>query len=183
MRFLRTARTCSLFVALTLLLPNYSNAGFIKDGVTVIYGRGDTVFKVCNRSDKRLFLAFVYRHVWKFGEEPTWPAKGWYQLDRGSCNDVAVNGLMGVMSVMYEDGSGNRQPYYSGGSTRLADSRIGNGQSELIKTEYLCIGDSPFDGYKDKYPDYYTCEESAEKIPFQVVFDAYGNSDFTLTLN
>ena len=179
----RAVFALALAVLTTLIWPALADARFIREGETVIYGRSDTVFKVCNRAGRTLFLALVYRNVWKFGEEPTWPAKGWFQLNRGGCHSVAVNGLMGVMSVMYKDSSGQLQPHYSGGSTALADATLNNGQSKLIKTEYLCIGEAPYSGYKDHYRQYYDCDADDEKVPFQIVFDAYGNRSYTLTLD
>ena len=128
-----------------------------------------------------LFLAFVYENIWKIGEQPTWPAKGWFQLSRGDCSDFAVNGLFGVMSVMYEK-NGTLQAYYSGNEIGLEDVVLYNGQSKQISPEYLCLGAAPFSGYEDHYPDYYNCSEGQEKIPFQIVFDANGNEHFTLTL-
>ena len=182
---LSNTKICTLILTTVLLAPSYASAGFVRDGTTVIYGRGDTIFKVCNHSDRQLHLAFVYEHIWKLGEDPTWPVKGWYSLSRTDCKDVAVNGLVGVMSVMYKDSSGDLQPYYrdDDSNPRLANSTVRDGQSELIQTEYLCIGEGPYEGYKDNYPEYYECDNKDEKVPFQVVFNAFGRNDFTLTLN
>lgn len=172
-----------LLVVLSLLWPIQSDARFIREGETVLYGRSDTIFKVCNKAQRTLYLALVYRNVWKFGEDPTWPAKGWFQVDRGGCHSIAVNGLLGVMSVMYKDSAGDLLPHYGSGKTALADAQVGEGQSKKIKTEYLCVGNAPFSGYKNRYREYYDCASDGVKVPFQILFNAYGNRSYTLSIN
>lgn len=172
-----------VLILAALIWPVKSEARFIREGETVIYGRSDTVFKVCNGAQHTLYLALVYQNVWKIGEQPTWPAKGWFQLNRGGCNSLAVNGLIGVMAVMVKDSAGQLQPHYRDGDTALADVNLSNGQSKLIKPENLCLDEAPFSGYKDHYKHYYRCDTDEQKVPFHIVFDAYGNRSYTLTLD
>ena len=166
-----------------LLFAQAIHTKFLGEDATVLVGPGDAIFKVCNQSDKTLFLAFVYRHVWKLGEPPTWPVKGWFQLNRSGCQNFAVNGLTGVMSVMYKDSAGVLQPFYKGGDTALIDAAVSNGDSTQIVPELLCLDEPPYSGYRDRFTEYYECGADTDQVPFQILFNAGNNSHFTLTLH
>ncbi len=166
---------------LTTVLVTQSYADFLQPGSRLIYGPQDTLFRLCNRSGKTLQIALIYKHYWRAGEPPSWPAKGWFVYKPGDCSIVGHNGLSGVMSVMSFNKNGDLVPYYTGGPS-INEVSISQNSSTQIEPEYLCLGEAPFDEYRDTFKQYYNCKKGHIKIPFNVLFRQGGGSSFTLSL-
>ncbi len=169
------------FLAAMTASSSVSYAGFLKQGVRVLLGRYDTVFKVCNRTDETLQIAIIYEHHWKRGEPSTWPAKGWFVRSPGECSDFAVNNLIGVMSVVRVTKDGKLKPY-STGSTPFKDTSVYNNEAKWFATEYFCIGEAPFEEYRDNLGDYQKCKKGQTKIPFNLMFKHGGGKHYTLNI-
>ena len=158
------------------------HGGFIQPGNTVLYGPRDSLFEICNNTGETVQIALIYQHYWRAGEPPTWPAKGWFIYRPNDCSTVAVNGLFGVMSVMWENDRGDLVPYYNG-DRRLDDVTVTNSEAKLFATEHLCLGAAPFDQYRDNFSDYFECREGETEVPFSIIFKQGGKESFTLTLS
>ena len=169
------------FLAAMAVNLSVSHAGFLEPGVRVLLGRYDTIFKVCNRTDETLHIAIIYKHNWKLGEPPTYPVKGWFVESPGECTNFAINNLVGFMSVVKVTKDGKLEPYYTS-STPLKDISLSNNEAMMYKPHYLCIGEAPFEGYKDKFVDYQKCKKDQKKVPFNVFFRYEGGKNFTLEL-
>lgn len=171
-----------LAIIFSLLCPVQSNARFIQPGTTVLHGPRDGLFRVCNSTGETLQLAFIYQHYWKFGEPPTWPAKGWFIFENDQCSNIGVNGFFGVMSVMSENENGEIVPYYNG-TTPLEDITVRGGQAEIFATENLCLGEAPFSESRDDFDEYRKCSDDQERVPFSIIFNQEDPHTFTLTLD
>lgn len=140
-------------------------------------------FEICNRTKKTLRIALVYKHYWKFGKPPSWPAKGWFEYSPGKCVDVAVNNLFGVMSVVEVAKNGKLIPFYQTKNEKSLDEVVVyNNEVRKFKTEYFCIGKPPFKGSKKNISDYFKCSKNQEKIPFNIIFNHGSGESFTLNL-
>lgn len=164
-------------------VPQSYADGFMKPGVRYMLSNRDYIFEVCNHSGQPLSYAIIYKNYWKWGEPPTWPAKGWFRLARGGCENVAINGLFGVMSVMTDD----LKPYFSNGTDSLKNVETSGNQVKKFKAEYFCIGKKIDDAFKETYRDdlydYRKCAKGQGKIPFNVIFNIKGDRNYTLNLN
>lgn len=163
----------------------FKRDGLLQPGETVILGRNDTMFKVCNRTKDTLQIAIIYKHHWKYGEPATWPAKGWFIYSPGECANVAVNTFFGIMSVVRVTKDGKLEPYFSVKATEvsLKEVRVDYNEVKKFATEYFCTGKAPFDEYRDKIIDYRKCDKGQIKIPFNVMFSHGGGKHFTFSIN
>ncbi len=85
------------------------------------------------------------------------------------------------MSVVRVTKDGKLEPYYTS-STPLKEITFYNNETKKFATKYLCIGEAPFEGYKDKLSDYKKCKKGQIKIPFNLLFNHEGGKHYTLDI-
>jgi len=123
----------------------------------------------------------VYQNNWKYGEPPTWPAKGWFEYSPGECTSVATNNFFGILSVVRSVKGKKLKPAFFG-KRPVEDVVLSHNQSMAFDPAYLCLGQAPFDGYKDELTDYQKCDKGEQLVPFSIMFNHGGGDHFTLDL-
>lgn len=142
-------------------------AGIVVATGLLAAGGAKAAITLCNQTRDLLNFAVIYSHEWERGQW-SWPMKGWFEIDRGSCLEVFVDyeGRAAYFSIVHirDDYKTFIHPF------AISENFDPNAEGAQGIAQPFCIQDGIIDGYRDRLVDYERCDEAEH---FRQYFNLY----------
>lgn len=137
---------------------------------------------ICNRTGFDVKVAMIYRHDHTFGQQPTYPYKGWYHFVPGECGILIKSkkpreAFFAVRKIRI-----GYKPYIMSFGTGYVGDYTDTDQTGIEKQ--FCIPKKPtFSGFKDNLEDFSYCSETDYRQLFNLYVKTDKRTNFTISIN